>query len=163
MFIVNRKQHCRQSSVKTVAGEKFGEFGKFEVIHQSSAHPNYTFKKICANLIMTLHGYCKCVHHFSMHEIIRTDSCGLLNHMRRIDWFKGFSNVFYQQRKGEFIAIWQGCPFTNVHLCLDSPKFSLTKLLNSLICQSVRLPLFYAIHAVYHHDLIAVHCFISDQ
>ena len=47
------------------------------------------------------------MHHIAPNVITQTDGCGLLNHVLGIDWL------------GEFIAIWQGFPFANIHFCLN--------------------------------------------
>ena len=53
------------------------------------------------------------------------------------DWLvKDFSSIFYWRRKWELIAFWQGLPFTNVHLCPNSPKLSRPNSTNSPTFQS---------------------------
>ena len=39
-------------------------------------------------------GYPKRMHHFASH-ILQSDNSGLLNHVRRIDWFKGFLVAYF--------------------------------------------------------------------
>ena len=85
---------------------------------------NLRFKKLWTNLLMTL-VTANTSTILPPNVIIWTGSCGLPNQVQRIDWLKSLAlQRIYRQRNGEFNAVRQLFSFTNVCLCLNSPKFS---------------------------------------
>ena len=118
--------HVHTVCSKMVAGENLG---KFVASDKSSIHPKLHIKKIAQiwlrHWLLHVHVYTNThTHHSIPHVMIWTESCGLLVHMWTIDWSKSSRVYILSVKKGEFIAIKQGFAISNVHLCLNSSKFS---------------------------------------